>query len=389
MNILVCLLSQQHVPNLLSVQHEKPDFLVLVESEAMRRNHASKHFLTALDLGGLGYADRCEILPLDDVADFIAIRKCFQGLYGKYPQDTWTINLAGGTKPMSIVAYEFFKAVGARLLYIEFSRPGYIIQIEPPQTLQCLYKPTISEFLAGYGFEQKKSQQKIQAAEDRALQCYEAARTIAEHAPQQNLLDLDRDTWNKARDKGLDLPPGSLRPQSIEVRKSLVDTFNLREAADQGLTGTVDKYVIQFLTGGWLESFLWNILSRYADPLGVWDVRLGLEPAAGASTNDFDIAFMHNYALNMIECKSGSQSHDRDGDVLYKIEAVTRQFRALGVRSWLATTSQNIFNDHNNLKPQLRDRADIYACRFLTASEIQHLARNHQSTTTVKDIFSK
>ena len=52
MRTLLCLLSDQHVPNLLSVHHFQPDRLVLVESRQMRERKVGDHFLQALRWAG-------------------------------------------------------------------------------------------------------------------------------------------------------------------------------------------------------------------------------------------------------------------------------------------------------------------------------------------------
>src|SRR5438046_36844 len=75
MNILCCLLSDQHVPNLLSVHHCRPDRLVLVESEAMKKRDVAMHFLAALKRGGLDYDDRHDIEPLDAEDSLDAVRR--------------------------------------------------------------------------------------------------------------------------------------------------------------------------------------------------------------------------------------------------------------------------------------------------------------------------
>jgi hypothetical protein len=59
MTVLLCLLSEQHVPNLLPVHHFEPDWLVLVETAGMKRRQAAANFLQALRLGGREYSERC------------------------------------------------------------------------------------------------------------------------------------------------------------------------------------------------------------------------------------------------------------------------------------------------------------------------------------------
>jgi len=390
MNILCCLLSDQHVPNLLSVHHFRPDHLVLIESTAMQKGGVSENFLAALDAGGLQYAkdEQCDVVPLANISDFQAIGMALRQAFGKHPTADWTVNLTGGTKPMSIAAYEFFKAVGARLIYVEVSKPNQIIDVESGAIETADYRLSIAEFLLGYGFKQRKSPKKISAAEDRARSWFEAARAIARAASNEELLHLDRDHWNLGRNQGLELASGELSISSEALRNTLSETFNLSLSPSGSLVGSIDKYATQFLTGGWLEAFLWGILDRHSTQLGIWDVRLGILPARGdvQTDNDLDIAFMRDYALNTIECKSGSQEHDPKLDVLYKVEAITRQYRALRVRSFLATTAQAIFDKQGNLKQNLQDRAAIYGCRFLTKSVIEELARNPDDPQRVNQL---
>jgi hypothetical protein len=397
MKILLCLLSDQHVPNLLSVHHFHPDRLVLIESETMRQKKAAQHFLTALKLGELDFqaAERHHVQPLEAEDDLDVIRKCLQQAYGCHPADEWIVNLTGGTKPMSIAAYEFFKAVGARLVYVNFARPDVLLGLDGRRQESCLHRPTVREFLAGYGFESRKSEKDIEGDEGRARGWWDAARAIALHCPQQPLLRLGdlsdpviKKRWDDARKKGLEIGTGQLNPQEEDLRGALASHFNLAISAD-GLRGKLDKYAIEFLTGGWLEVFLWGLLERHADPLRIWDVRLGVHPAkVDVKTDcDFDVAFLHQYRLCVIECKSGAQEQDPKADVLYKVEAVVRQFRALGIRSFLATTADNVRGPDGNLRPGIRDRATIYQCRILMRDQIRQFAQLPEDLDLIRQVL--
>jgi hypothetical protein len=376
MRVLLCLLSEQHVPNLLSVHHFQPDRLVLVESEAMRRRCAAGNFLAALELGGRDYGRRCDVEPLEAEDSLEAVRRALRRAYGKYPSAEWVVNVTGGTKPMSIATYEFFKVLTGRLVYTSAARPAEFLDLDGGAKEVCQHHLGIKEFLAGYGFESRKADQKIAEAAQRARDWWACARVIARHAGAAPLLDLTEEQRRRARDKGLELVAGQLRPAGAEVAHSLMESFRLVEQ-DGFLVGKLDKYAVQFLTGGWLEVFFWGLLARHADPLGLWDVRLGLEVGrrGGSTGNDFDVAFMHNYGLCMIECKSGAQEQDPGGDVLYKVEAVSRQFRALHVKTWLVTTSDNILDPRNGtVKPNIANRAAIYNCTLVLPSQVSELA---------------
>ncbi len=379
MRVLLCLLSDQHVPNLLSVHHYVPDLLVLIESEQMKSRGVASHFLKALKLGSLDYDGRHLIEPLTAEDNLTAVRQALQLAYGKFPTGEWIANLTGGTKPMSIATYEFFKALGGKLVYTNVARPARLTDVSTDQVEDCGHRLGIKEFLAGYGFESRKADDKLAGAEDRARGWAESAKLLAQHACGQEILALDDQERTKARDKGIELPADRFNFPCDELRGIWLDGKTTRR---------LTKYEVEFLTGGWLEVFFWDILTRHSEALGIWDVRLGLEVGrCGDPTgNDFDVAFMHNHGLSMIECKSGSQDHDPGSDILYKVEAVTRQFRALRVRSYLATTGANVLDKKNKVKESLLTRANIYQCRILVRDQIRELALGTNDTETVREL---
>lgn len=379
MRVLLCLLSDQHVPNLLSVHQYKPDQLVLIESTQMASRKVASHFLKALKLGGRDYDSRCHIEPLTAEDRLAEVRQALQRAYGRFSSAEWVANLTGGTKPMSIATYEFFKALGGKLVYTNIAHPACIIDMEGGQLEDCRHRLEIKEFLAGYGFESRKADEKAAEAGERARGWSQSARLLAQHACDQVVLDLNDEERKQGRRNGLNVKAGQFRFPCEELQ-----SIWLNGRSERSLT----KHEVELLTGGWLEVFFWDLLSRHANRLGIWDVQLGLEVGrcGDPSGNDFDVAFMHNHGLSMIECKSGSQGHDPGGDVLYKIEAVTRQFRALRVRSFLATTATNVLKE-NKVKESLQVRADIYQCRILIGDQIRELASHADDAETVRRLI--
>lgn len=380
MKVLLCLLSDQHVPNLLSVHHYKPEQLVLIESTAMKSRGVSRNFLNALKIGGLDYENRKHIEPLDTEDDLAAVRKALQAAYGCFPSGEWIANATGGTKPMSIATHEFFKALGGKIVYTNVNRPTQFMNLGDSTIETCSHRLTIKEFLAGYGFESRKSDDKIADAECRAKGWIESATLLAQHCSNTEVLVLDDNERKKARDKGIELANERFAFPCERLRHIWLDDSPCRK---------LSKYEAEFLTGGWLEVFFWNLLQQHAEPLGIWDVQLGLEVGrcGDQSGNDFDVSFMHDYGLSMMECKSGSQDHDPGSDILYKVEAVTRQFRALRVRSYLATTSSNVLDKDHKLKSPLRTRSEIYNCKILTANEVVRLADESVTTDQIKIVL--
>jgi hypothetical protein len=346
----------------------------------MASRKVARHFLKALKIGSQDYDERHHIEPLNAEDNLAQVRQALQRAYGKFSSAEWVANLTGGTKPMSIATYEFFKALGGKLVYTNIAHPACIIDMESGQMEDCSHQLGIKEFLVGYGFESRKADEKAAEAEKRARDWSHSARLLAQHAGDQEILVLDDQERKRGRDKGIELTADRFRLPCDELR-----TIWLNGTIARKLT----KYEVDFLTGGWLEVFFWDVLSQHSDTLGIWDIRLGLEVGrcGDPSGNDFDVAFMHNHGLSMIECKSGSQGHDSGGDVLYKVEAVTRQFRALRVRSYLATTATNVLDNQKRVKESLRVRADIYQCRILTGNQIRELASDADDAETVRKLI--
>lgn len=174
--------------------------------------------------------------------------------------------------------------------------------------------------------------------------------------------------------EGLQLEPRHLTGLPAEIQNSLQRCLGL-EASEGSLTGKLDKYAGKFLTGEWLEQFVWCLLNRHAKLLGMNDVHLGVEAKRGNAATDFDVAFIRRHALTAVECKSGTQEHGDDPNApLDKLEARMQQFRALRVNPILVTTSKQILDAKSDLKPALAMRASIYGCRIVTVRELQVLA---------------
>lgn len=381
MRTLLCLLSEQHVPNLLSVHHFQPDRLVLVESEAMRKRRVADNLLQALAIGGRDYGgDRCLRLALTHEDALPQIRHTLQDAYGRHPSDEWVVNVTGGTKPMSIGAYQFFSVLGATLVYINQSRPDGIQFMDSGRIERVAHRPTIAEFLAGYGFRSQKPPERVAEAEDRARRGWELSRALASEFGSEELLRFESDNQRrKAKDKGLSLMPAHVHAgllASPAVRSLLAQTFGLAETTD-GLTGRLDKYAVGYLLGGWLEVFLWGLFERWREGLDVWDVRLGIVPERpGQESNEFDVSFMRNHGLWMVECKTGGQEHDKGVGVLHKIEAIIRQPGALHVRTVLATTSDYVLDKHGQVSPTVKNRASAYRCTVIPRDQIRNLANS-------------
>jgi len=373
MKILLCLLSDQHVPNLLVVHSVKPDRLVLIETKGMNIKKAVDNFLNALKLGGLDYSnDKHEILKVEKENSMNEIQDKIKECYEKRASNEWIINLTGGTKPMVLGAFNFFKDKNVKMLYLAAANQKEILNLlEDKKEMEITHKTSVSEFLAGYGFEAKVGDT---AWEKRGKKWFDFSKYIVLHCEDKEIIDyLAKFSNEKAQEKGMQLKNEPLH--DIKFSEYMRNLFGI-EMKGNMVTGNLDKHMCKFLAGRWLEVFLYNILNKYKEKLGIWDVHIELSIFANKNKlpNELDITFMKDQMLYLVECKTGGQLHDKEVNALYKTEAIKKQFGALKVKSIFATTSDNIIDDKKNIKEHIQNRARIYDCTILTRADIKELA---------------
>jgi len=143
---------------------------------------------------------------------------------------------------------------------------------------------------------------------------------------------------------------------------------------------------MSFLTGDWLEVFFYGLLKRHKDALNLWDTSLGLQ-VRGKSQNEYDVCYLRNYSFCNIECKTGNQNPKDTTDALYKINATMKQFQALRVRSFLASTSERLLAG-DNIKDKFVNRATALDITLLSRHDIRQLARHHDNSEVVKKILA-
>lgn len=412
MKIMVCLISDQHVPNLLTVHKVMPDLLILIVTPDMNRKNAASNFLDALDIGKLSdyqKEDRCKIIPLEDENSIPSTIKVFECITSKYPKAEWFINITGGTKLMSIAAFEFFKdRSNCTMLYvpiydqtkalkftgikhpnpvdeeISVARLKAILNVNGVETFDLDHEVSIGQFLAGYGFELVKGVSEVN--EKLALEWFETSACLVANHKNKDVNDFLRhfteiSSKRNGRKNGLNFQESDrIDLKDRDLIENLTEIFPSISIEDSKITGHLNAMEVEFLTGGWLEVFVWALLSEHSDDLGIRDVHLNLEIGSKGSIeprpkNEWDVTFMQGQSLCFIECKTGNQKKKKGEDILYKVEAIKKHLGALRVKSYLATTSSIVIDkDTGEIHKHLATRSALYNCKIIDGDRLQMIA---------------
>ena len=426
---LICLLSDQPMPNLLPVHHFRPKQLVLVETTGMKKRNAAENFLAALRLGKLDYSlpERHRVYPLEEQASFPDCAELFETIARdlEVTRHNVIVNLTGGTKVMSIAAHEVFGTAGARLIYIDAATPGEFQHFPKDDRTPLEYRPGCDEFLRAYGFT-------IPALDDgeetRVSSLYEAARAFvkvaAHHHPYEwqdspSDQEYEDERHQKLRKGKLVLEPGQLRldPSVADPLGKAIANMSTSKASSpvkiedgesgQYLVGKPDAELGRFLTGDWLDIFIARLLRRHSDNLKLWDVRHGIhfqsaKKDSREADNQIDVLFVRDYSLCAVECKTfmpDKQEFDVV-NVVYKLDSVVGRIRALRTNTWIATLDLRVYKGDKQAPPRLDleapepplwDKLDkrlrSHQCRLLSPHLLSRLARADDDQTQIQLLY--
>jgi hypothetical protein len=393
MKIMVCLISGQHVPNLLSIRSEipVPDRLVLIVTPLMKARDKHNQLLNALAAGGLDYGTRHDIKDLAKEDSISETYNLLKEIHNEHLKDELVVNLTGGTKPMCIGAYEFSKERNLRTLYVPEGNQHNAIDLLKGSTADLKHRLSTAEFLEGYGFGVLNPGD-LKRSKERAEDLFDLAALLAANSEDHGLggmlgkvQDLmaekrksDRKGWNR---DGLILTEDSnVYLENEALRSKIAEKLGLT-TRDSIFLGSLEKHKVEFLAGKWLEVFVWGMLNPFVEDGRIWDLNQGVRVGKifPGEDNDLDVTFMMNQSLCIVECKTGGQEHDPAGkDVLYKIEAIKSGLRALRVKTYLATTSDNVIDSQKGgIKEPLLRRADIYECKIIPGGNLRELAEQY------------
>jgi hypothetical protein len=275
MKIMVCLISGQHVPNLLSIRSETPvpDRLVLIVTPLMRARDKHNQLLNALAAGGLDYGPRHDIKDLTKEDSISETYDLLKKIHKERLNDELVVNLTGGTKPMCIGAYEFSKEKHLRTLYVPEGNQHEAKDIIGESSVDLKHRLSTAEFLEGYGFGvQNPGDLKI--SKEKAEDLFELAALSTANSEDHGLRGMlgkiqglmekkkedDRRGWNG---DGLILTEESnVFLDNESLRSKIASKLGMKTKGSM-LLGSLDKHRVEFLAGKWLEVFVWGMLNPF------------------------------------------------------------------------------------------------------------------------------
>jgi hypothetical protein len=337
---LVCIISDQAVPNLLFIrQFAQPDSeFFFVTTEKMENENATDHLVTALQLP----SNKCHKIQIsaDDA------REIFQQLQ-VYPfpeeQEEFLVNITGGNKLMSQMVFTHFQKYKAKMYYAPINSDLYqqvypeVHSLPKDQSI----KLTLDQYLFAYGYEITG-----------------------------------------------ELPYYKGNPKPTTLFKKVMDSGGAAHVAEIALASSQDykEDDKNYLQGNWFEFYCYQFFKRI---FRLGDAQIGCSVGLkkiGSQTinqhdNEFDLMFIYQNDLYVFECKvytSQNYKKEKFQAPMYKLASLTQKF-GLKCKKYLAILAE--LPEQEDTRDQLEQlRANLGIDKLITLEDF----KNHQGIEILK-----
>lgn len=284
--ILVSVISDQTIPNL----------LVIKDIEDW---YSGQLFITTVKMeseGKSSWIEEAAGLEPNSIHRIVVDENNWDDIKSKLNEVSWAentkfvVNLTGGTKVMTLAIYEHFATPGNQIIYSPIGK-NRIEELYPLKRItktEINYRLSLSEYLIAYGL-------------------YFTSKDEAFYPP--DFTGKFFDSFKNNRFNFYKMP-------------LIIDAHSLADVKDK-----------QYYSGTWFEEFAAQLLSSGLNLNNnqiAMNVKLFRNPDGIQHDNEFDIMFVLNNELYVIECKvsvgGSSTIKDKMDKYLYKLGAITKDF---------------------------------------------------------------
>lgn len=368
------LVSAQPIPNLTPILDDtlRPKKVVmLVSSDMQERSKALENICKPRGIS----VERCLI---ENPWDANRIREQVEDLLlTRYPDGGIALNATGGTKLMSIAAYEAFRSCQLPVFYVHPEQDRLIWLSPKLPDVDLSDRLKLNDYLTAYGASTVDIAKTTGVTEPIRGLTQELLQNIDRYANELGTLNYLAYQADNPR-LGTEIEAG---PQSKPYLWELLELFE-----DAGLC-KINGHSLRFAdedarfaaNGGWLEMHTYALCLNLKKACGIQDVACNItinrQPAGRAVVkNEIDIGLIKANRLHLIECKTQRFKDDKDADVLYKLNSLRDLMGGLQGRAMLVS--------FNPLDKASRARAKELNIQLCCQTELRNLQHHLQTWLT-------
>lgn len=313
---IISILSDQLIPNVLFIKQmgEKGDRHIFLSTDKMEKKHKSKTLVKTLNIAQGNY--QTVVIDQNSPSEILEV------LESKFQKDVvkdeLIVNITGGTKMMSQMAYLHFWGFDNATIYYWPIGEKYIEQLHPSfrrVEVETPVRLNLKTYFSAYGYEITKDED-IEFDYSKTDALFRQVVQAGDSAEVAQIVNATKETYKRA-----------------------------------------DK---QYLIGGWFEEWVYFMLRKELklkkSEIGL-NVKIKNESSKhkGESDNELDVAFVYKNSLYIIECKvynAKQLSAKRITDAIYKISSVRQ---SLGLRATAMVFILSPFGTNKQRKNSIQD----------------------------------
>ncbi len=323
------------IPNILTVIHQQPNFVVTVSSwesnsDLLQFENAVNKILPTCSVKHMNPVDAFEMQEVMD--------RCEEAL--KEHRDAhWTFNVTAATTIMSIAAYEVAKKHQTTCWYINTSKTR-IITLVGELGDESIFKIDVLQYVTAYNREliQGDLEEHREQSENEWLPFAIKVGKNQRFAELLKLVMLEVGKDKRGRPSKLIMKAYALNNLPLETYQILEEAQHVGLLSDlstdkaSGICFRLSYLQDKFLNGAWLEAYVCD----EAKKLGIFhDCQWNQKIVDGNNKNELDVAMTYKAQLLIAECKTGEEAFS--SETLYQLNAVANMLGNRFVGKMLVT----------------------------------------------------
>lgn len=360
------------IPNLVPALDPsfRPDEVFLLVAPAMRRE--------ADRLARLLRQERVRVTewPIDDPWDIDHVRERVLAFLAARDGDGIALNASGGTRPMSLAAYEVFRAAD-RPVYCVQKGTDQLVWLHPAgrTSFDLADRIRLPVFLAAHDLREAGAVRQGITEPLRVL-----TETLVNDVERYSA-SMAKLNWYAASAKRQSLTSKPVRGDDLQLAEfvELLELFSSRDLLQVGADGALrfpDEAARFYANGGWLEGHVFGVLQGMRQELGIRDLarslRVEWDERKSLIDNEIDVAFLADNRLYLIECKTKrfENNDSPEADVaatLYKLNTLRDYFGGDAANAMLVS--------YRPLNEKARERAREFGINVCEGEKIQEMER--------------
>ncbi len=356
--IHLVLISDQAVPNITPILDErfKPkQVIMLVSKDKQKQARQLERIYRPRGIQVTEWA-------LDNPWDIEQIRDRVLELMADFEDKAIALNATGGTKPMSIAAFDVFRSLDKPIFYIHPEKDR-LIWLHPGggAATDLADRIKLKEYLIAYGAETvTPGYTEGVKQEIRAL-----TKDLIDHiSTYSDALSTVNYLAGRASPRQLTSPEIGKDKKGDHAFWRLIEQF--QQAGLLTVKGNrlhfADEQARFLVNGGWLEMHAYACCLNIKKTYNIQDVARSIEISRqqGGSQvlNEIDVGFLRENRLHLLECKtkvySGNNArHDEGADILYKLDSLRDLLGGHQARAMLVS-AKKMQQHHRNRARELK-----------------------------------